>query len=230
MKEYRKYLLLTSPRSGTHMLKSSLEAHPNIICLTEMFNPDYIQGKYPYDDRLPAKQVLDKFIYCDYKPEIKAVGFCLHRSGARFGNWPRLWNILKEMPDLYVISLYRENLLRRYMSVQLQQITNLKTAKIEPRDFDLEILIQEFQKQISKREEFNHRFSEHPIIQVSYESLCNDYQTTINKVQEFLGVPITELKPGTGKRQNPPMSQYIKNYQELKERLTGTEWETFFDD
>ena len=63
MKEYRKFLLLSSPRSGTHMLKTSLESHPNIVCLTEMFNPDYIKRKYSYDDNMPAQKVLNKFIY-----------------------------------------------------------------------------------------------------------------------------------------------------------------------
>jgi hypothetical protein len=230
MKEYRKFLLLTSPRSGTHMLKSSLDAHPNIVCLTEMFNPDYnVNNKLGYDDSLPAKQVLDKFIYCDYEPEVKAVGFCLHRIGARFGNWPNLWKILQEDKDVYVISLSRGNLLRRYLSVQLQQIKNLDGAKLEPMFFEPEKLIQDFQRQRKKINEYNEFFGDRPLIEVSYEQLCNDYEKTMENLQKLLEVPTVPLKPGTGKRNNPPISNFVVNYEELKEKFADTEWSSFFD-
>lgn len=229
MKPYRKFLLLTSPRSGTHMLKSSLDAHPNVVCLTEMFNPDYIQGKYGYDDSMPAPQVLEKYIYKDYEPEVKAVGFCLHRLGARFGNWPNLWNILQNTDGLYVISLRRENLLRRYLSVQLQQIRNLDSSQLKPISFEPEKLLEDFNRQRKKVAEFNQRFSDHPTINVTYEQLCEDYEGTMKKLQDFLGVPVVELKPGTGKRNNPPISDFVVNYNELKQKFANTEWAAFFD-
>ena len=199
MKKYRKFVLLTCPRSGTHMLKSSLEANPHIVCLTEMFNPDYIEGKYDYDDSMPAKRVLDHFIYCDYKPNIKAVGFCHHRIGAKFGNWPRLLDILKEDKDIAIISLSRENLLRRYLSVQLQQIKDLDKANLKPMKFDPERLLQDFERQTRVINQFNHRFREHSIMQVTYEQMCNDYENTTTKLQEFLEVPLVPVKPGTRK-------------------------------
>lgn len=229
MTQYRKFLLLTSPRSGTHMLKTSLDAHPNMVCLTEMFNPDYIAREYDYDDSMPAPQVLKKYIYKDYEPEVKAVGFCLHRFGSNFGNWPNLWNILKNTEDLYIVSLTRNNLLRRYLSVQLQQIPNLAKTKLEPKVFDPVELKEDFTRQNKKIDEFNQFFSDHPIINVTYEQLCEDYTTTMNKLQDFLGVPMVELKPGTGKRNNPPISDYILNYQELKQQFANTEWSAFFD-
>ncbi len=229
MKKYRKFVLLTCPRSGTHMLKSSLEANPHIVCLTEMFNPDYIEGKYDYNDHMPAQRVLDQFIYCDYKPNIKAVGFCHHRIGAKFGNWPRLLDILKEDKDIAIISLSRENLLRRYLSVQLQQIKNLDKANLKPMRFDPDKLLQDFERQARVINQFNHRFREHPIIQVTYEQMCNDYENTTTKLQEFLGVPLVAVKPGTGKRNNPPISDFVTNYKQLKNKFAKTEWASFFD-
>jgi hypothetical protein len=229
MKQYRKFLLLTCPRSGTHMLKSSLEANPHVVCLTEMFNPDYIEGKYDYDDTIPAKQVLDKYIYCDYKPDIKAVGFCHHRIGAKFGNWPRLLDILRDMEDIHVISLSRGNLLRRYLSVQLQQIKNLDKANLEPMTFDYDQLLQDFEKQHKVITQFNHRFRNHEIFHVTYEDMCNKYEEVTNNLQKFLGVPIIPVKPGTGRRNNPPISDFVTNYYDLKEKFAGTEWANFFD-
>ena len=229
MTQYRKFLLLTSPRSGTHMLKSSLDAHPNIVCLTEMFNPDYIRKQFDYDDSMPATQVLEKYIYKDYEPEVKAVGFCLHRFGAAFGNWPNLWNILKENKDISVVSLSRENLLRRYLSVQLQQIKNLDAADLKPISFDPEKLLEDFTMQRKKVDEFNLKFSDHRLINVTYEQLCTNYEETMDKLQEFLEVPAVALKPGTGRRKNPPISDFVVNYNDLKQKFANTEWSKFFD-
>ena len=229
MKEYRKFLLLSSPRSGTHMLKTSLESHPNIVCLTEMFNPDYIKRKYSYDDNMPAQKVLNKFIYCDYEPEVKAVGFCLHRSDSNFGNWPRLWDILRDMKDLYILSLSRENLLRRYLSVQLQEIPNLVKADLNPMVFDLKKLEQYFNRQNQKLAEFNEYFSNHNIFQVTYEQMCYEYETTTSKIQEFLGLPLLSVKPRSSRRKTPLISDLVVNYAELKEKFKDTEWSSFFD-
>ena len=230
MKEYRKFLLLTCPRSGTHMLKSSLEANAHIVCLTEMFNPDYIQGKYDYDDKFPAKKVLNNYIYCDRSSEIKAVGFCHHRIGAKFGNWPKLLNILRDMEDIYIISLSRQNLLRRYLSVQLQQIKDLDNVELQPITFDYDRLLQDFERQRKVIAQFNHRFRNHPILQVTYENLCTDYEQVTTKIQEFLGVPIAPVQPGTGRRNTPSLANFVTNYDQLKAKFSGTEWSDFFDD
>ncbi len=229
MKQYQKFLLLTCPRSGTHMLKSSLEANPHVVCLTEMFNPDYIKREYDYDDTMPAKQVLDKYIYCDYKPDVKAVGFCHHRIGAKFGNWPRLLDILRDMEDIHILSLSRENLLRRYLSVQLQQIKDLNKANLEPMTFDYNEVLADFERQRRVINQFNHRFRNHKIFQVTYEQLCSDYENVTTQMQEFLGVPINPVKPGTGRRNNPPISDFVTNYSELRDKFAGTEWSNFFD-
>jgi hypothetical protein len=37
---YRRFLILSSPRSGTHMLRTSFDGHPSIVAHTELFNPD----------------------------------------------------------------------------------------------------------------------------------------------------------------------------------------------
>ena len=133
------------------------------------------------------------------------------------------------MEDLYVISLSRENLLRRHLSVKLQQIKNLDKANLEPIAFDYDELLDDFQKQRKVIDQFNHRFRNHPVFHVTYEQLCSEYEETATKLQEFLGVPIVPIKPGTGRRNNPPISDFVTNYDELKEKFAGTEWASFFD-
>lgn len=212
------------------MLKSSIDGHPNAVCLTEMFNPDYTEKLYPFTEYTPEREILDQFIYCDYEPQIKAVGFCLHRVGARFGNWPDLWEILQDMKDLYIISLRRENLLRRYWSFQIRTIQDLKNQSPEPRPFDKDRLIADFERQTKKIAEFDERFSDHPLITVTYEELCNNYQPTMSRVQEFLGLDHVELQPGTNQRLTPKISEKVTNYEELKRDFADTPWAHFFDE
>ncbi|MDJ0576561.1 MAG: sulfotransferase [Xenococcaceae cyanobacterium MO_234.B1] len=227
---YHNFIILSSPRSGTHMLKSSLDLHPNIICHDEVFNPDY---GYASLRNMPEDEILQHFIFREYKPSIKAVGFCLHRSDAGFrGNWQRLWNMLKGNSDLYVISLFRSNLLRRYLSFKRMIKSNVSSpdSKSIAIELDKNELLKDFQKQRNKVEEFNQEFGEHRILQVTYEQLCQDYSATIQGVQQFLEIPYVNLQPKTKKLETRSLKESIKNYEILKQDFSGTEWESFFED
>jgi hypothetical protein len=74
---------------------------------------------------MPAANVLAEYLRLRrYGPQVKAVGFALHRSGAAFGNWPDLWSLLEADTELHVISLRRCDLLRRFVSFRLLQERN----------------------------------------------------------------------------------------------------------
>lgn len=225
-------MILSSPRSGTHMLRSSLDSHPNAVCLTEMFNPDYTGSLYPLTEQSSEHEILNRYIFHDYSPEVLAVGFCLHRLDARFGNWPDLWNILASMEDLSIISLRRENLLRRFWSFELRSVKDpeLRNQPFVPRLLNKDRLIADFERQTNIVETFDNRFSAHPLLTVSYEELCNSYEQTMRRVQQFVGLPLVNLKPGTGRRPTPRVSEKVSNYEELKREFAGTRWERFFDD
>ena len=91
-KPYRKFMILSSPRSGTHMLRTALRNHINVAARSELFNPDFIRDR-PFGPETPAAEILDQYIFRDYPPHIQMVGFILHRSGTPFGNWPDLWQM-----------------------------------------------------------------------------------------------------------------------------------------
>ena len=232
MAGYRKFMILSSPRSGTHMLRTSVDQHPNAVCLTEMFNPDYTLKipEYTFTEDTPAEEILRDFIFNDRPAEIQAVGFCLHRVGARFGNWPTLWETLADMKDLAILSLRRGNLLRRYWSYQIMKIQDLKNNPPPPRDFDKEKLIVDFERQEAKIAEFDEKFAGHALLPVTYEELCDAYAPTMRGVQEFLELPLVELQPGTPKRATPGLREAVSNYEQLQADFAGTRWAGFFDE
>ena len=114
--------------------------------------------------------------------------------------------------------------------MQLQQIKNLNNVKLQPIAFDYDHLLQDFERQKKVIAQFNHRFRNHPILQVTYEDLCADYEQVTTKIQEFLGVPIVAVQPGTGRRNTPALGEFVTNYDELKDKFASTEWSSFFDD
>jgi LPS sulfotransferase NodH len=77
---------------------------------------------------------------------------------------------------------------------------------------------------------FGGLFAEHPIEELTYETMVADPGTELARVQEFLGVPVADLS-WTLRRQNPePLRDLVANYDELKVGFAGTEPARFFDE
>lgn len=222
---YRRFMILSSPRSGTHMLRTSLDRHPGIVALTEVFNPDWTPDA-DFDEDTPAPVILNDHVFCEYPPEVGAVGFALHRSDARLGNWPHLWRRLEEDKQLWVISLRRENLLRRYLSFQIMVAPESEPRR--PKVFSPGELQAEFERREAESAVFDRRFAGHPLLQVSYERLCTDYQPTVARVQAFLGVPARPLAPGTEWSGPRRLRDSIANFDELVKTFAATRWAWFF--
>ena len=121
---FQPFVIISYLRSGTHLLRTSLESHPSIICQTEVFNSD--NPNLPYPLSMPTQQVLDQWVYNKITAKIKHVGFVLQAyhphslrtfPGIRANkNWENIWSILANTPNLKVIHLKRKNLLKRHLS------------------------------------------------------------------------------------------------------------------
>ena len=229
-RELRKFIILSSPRSGTHMLRTSLDRHPHVVCLTEMFNPDYTEGRFPFSIDTPAERILSDHIFREYGDEIQAVGFCIHRSGARTGDHGPVWDLLKKIPDLHVISLRRQNLLRRYVSFQLRNVRDLTAERPDPLRIDTATLIADFERQREITARFDEDWADHPLLAVSYEDLCYNFDAAIEQIEGFLGISRCPLRPATAKRRMKPLSSTIHEFATLQRELRGTEWERFLDE
>lgn len=230
-RSFRRFLILSSPRCGTHMLRTSFADHPSVIAHTELFNPDWNVNE-PFDDSIPAKRILDEYVFRRQPATIGAVGFALHRSGARFGNWPELWNLLEADAELAVISLRRNDLLRRFISFCLMRERNrsgLGDAFVpSPRAYRPADLQSEFERAESELAAFDERFADHPLLPVSYEQLVDDYAPTLRRIQVFLGVRPEPVRPATDRNGGPALDRLITNHAELAEAFATTRWSWFF--
>jgi len=221
---YRRFMILSSPRSGTHMLASALAEHPAIVSLSEVFNPDWTLDA-PFKETTPEATILSEHVFCGYPDGVRAVGFALHRAGARFGRWPTLWQRLEQDRGLHVVSLSRVHLLGRYVSYRVMRE---KVPRDAPRVFTPEELTAEFRIQETVVSAFDERFARHPLLQVSYEQLVDRWDEQILRVQEFLGVDPLPLKPATEPSKGKRYAEIIENYDELAEHFADTRWNWLF--
>ena len=221
---YRRFLILSSPRCGTHMLRSALGEHPALVCLSEVFNPDFIMDA-PFREDTPEQTILDEHVFCAYPGGIDAVGFALHRAGARFGRWPTLWQRLERDRDLRVISLSRLDLFGRYLSYrQMREKTDRSAARVvTPEELQAEFRIQE-----TLVSAFDERFAHHPLLELKYEQLIDDWDAQMRRIQEFLGVETMPLRARTKKNERVPPRDLVENYDELVTHFTGTRWGWLF--
>jgi hypothetical protein len=228
---HRRFLILSSPRCGTHMLRTSFAGHPSVVAHTELFNPDWNRNE-PFDDDTPTADILNQYLFRPYPPGVRAVGFVLHRSGARFGNWPDLWSRLEADTELYVISLRRMDLLRRYVSFRIMRErsrSGLGPAFVPARRaYRAEELQAEFERAESELAAFDDRFVAHPLLRVTYEQLCTDYSAVLRRIQVFLGARPQPVQPTTEQNTGPPLEHLITNFDELAAAFAPTRWGWFF--
>jgi hypothetical protein len=223
---YRRFVVLSSPRSGTHMLRTALGQHPAIVAQSEVFNPDWTKGA-PFDGNTPAKEILERHVFLPRPPGVGAVGFVLHRRGAKFGGWPDLWDLLEADRTLHVISLRRLDMLRRYLSWRVMR--EPKTSPPSPKVVPPDELLAELEQHEADVVAFDRRFAQHPLLSVTYEDLCSAYQPTIRRIQEFLGVEALGLKPTTTRNPSVPLYDAIANFAELAAAFAGTRWAPLFE-
>lgn len=260
----RPFVIVSHLRSGTHMLRTSLESHPAVRCQAEPFNSD--NPDLPYPLTVSSQEILDRWVYTPQPAGIEHVGFVLqsyHPNGlAAFEGirqapgWRDVWDLLVAMPDLRVILLVRDNLLRRHLShvlarrrwywhswdAQAVERTTFLGHKRPPSDqigttpppvgpveLDPERLQLDFEEILRLRARARSLFEDHPLLQVRYEDLCEDFEHQAHRLLDFLELSPAPLEPAVKKMERRPLSQAIANYDALRTHFADTPWAGFFD-
>tara|TARA_A100001201_G_C4057187_1_gene191548 strand:- start:389 stop:1024 length:636 start_codon:yes stop_codon:yes gene_type:complete len=200
----KKCALVSTPRSGTHYLRMSLDNHPKMRWTGEFFrncmsiSKSYERIKsYIYNGL--CSTVIDHF---------DCVGFVWHLN---------LKSDLSFSAVDKIILLERKYRLAQFVSLKIAQKTDqwynvITTEKIE-------IEKEEFFSYINEQDKLYKNFKslglEYKI--VYYEDLCNNFDQTICSIQEYLGVDYFKVTPSKFlKQETRPLREVIKNYEEMK--------------
>lgn len=239
-----KFILLSEVRTGGTMLSEALAAHPQIRMLGEIFDvgpSDYwkkvrrpmVARLYPWEsDVTPTSNLVPllNLLLTEYD------GFLLHRQDQIAADNPA-WAYLASRTSLKIIHLYRENLFMQFFSERLALLTNvwhLEPGMERPKWPTFRIDPDECFNSMRERWAFfewsRYLFQDHPAITIRYEDIDRHPSAIFAYCQGFLEVPMKELPVNYRKLFNGSPAEVVSNYEELKARFRGTEFERFLED
>lgn len=226
------FVIRSYPRCGTHMLRTALDAHPEITCHNEIFNPDVTPPE-------KLAEIGAEELYRRHASG-KCEGFVVHgytelEAFAEVGRHAELWDFLeREKPTLFVVE--REDLLRRAFSVYQARKTQrwhvwksnvgenkLGVPEVPPVAVEWQLKCAVYSKRAS-RERF-------PWAEFyTYEQIVDDWDQQIAKMQRSIGVStIIPIKPKTAKQDQRPIHEMVSNYRYLKDYFARSEWGKWFE-
>jgi LPS sulfotransferase NodH len=224
------FVVLSRSRTGSNLLVSLLNSHPNVHADFEIFRS---LNCLSYTD-------IFKSIFNVKRTAIKAQGFKLFYYHPLDCSCSELWEDLVSWKKLHVIHLKRRNVFRTIVSQKIASTQNIwwsicsdcKPVNVVDKAvyFTPEELEGKFRKTVDRQERAYNMFKWHPMICVYYEDLVNERNGTFCRVAEFVGVKYRE--PSTNfRKQNPErLDELVINYPELKQAFAGTQWEAYFDE
>ncbi len=226
---FTRFLVVTRSRSGSNLLMSLLDAHPNIYARGEEVNRLLNRN---------IKTVFDKYYFLQPKG-IQAAGFKIFYYHPLDDNPERVWSYIMSIQNMKFIHLKRENLLHviasREKAVMTGSWSSEKKARngtsgkllyIDPQDCEAQFLqTQEWEKT------FKDRIVDKDCLEVTYNELIHQQADSLQRLQQYLEVPVftQHLTSNLKKQRKKDLSKTIENYTELKTHFHGTQWEHFFN-
>ena len=226
--DYVRFIILTRSRTGSTLLRSYLNSHPNIFVEGEIFGR--LRGRDPIA-RLRAafgRQPL----------YIRAKGFKIFYYHPLDARADELWDGLEAHEDVKVIHLTRRNVLRTLLSRKIAGIERAYVGNrfdaVDPESKRIVMTVSELADGFRQTREWElgaaNRFRKHPTLDVTYEELASLPQETFGRVLAFLGQDYRALRTGMTRQNAESLRYLIRNYDELKAGFAGSPWEPYFDE
>ena len=245
-----KFIVLAGRRSGTTLLVTCLDSHPQIECSKEVFSTTrrfrYFQidrrsslfykfrsasMKRKIDYIFRRQQLIDAFLAEVYIPvdNVKAMGSRVSYEQAR--KYPEIleWIIKNEVS---VIHLIRENPVKAIVShfTAKKRQTFHTTSKVERVTVELSPynLQQSVIKRMHETERYRNMFKNQRHHEIYYESFIADRDGETRHILDFLQVDHFVPLTSNLVKQNPDsLKDILENYDEIAQAFKGTVYEKY---
>lgn len=230
-KNCRPFIVLSRSRTGSNLLISLLNSHPNVYAEGEILSE--LNGKN-YKDILAKAFGKQPF-------HVKAKGFKIFYYHPIDDKHSGIWDTLSSIDDLHIIHLKRRNILHTLISRKVASIRDIWVVKSTnwhsgadrneiTVNFSIDELSEGFEQTRRWEQEGDDIFKKQPLISIYYEDLVNHREQTFRKITEFLGVRYILPKTNLKKQNTKSMRDTVTNFEALKSAFSETEWHSFFDD
>lgn len=242
-RQYTPFIILGRSRVGSNFLRGLLNAHSQITAFGEILRDvtdtdwDHM-GYFQSPQTVAALQnepaaFLQKKLFGRFPRYIRAVGFKIFYYHAPNSG---VWEYLQADTAIRVIHLKRRNILKTHLSRKRAAATDfwVKTSQQQERQttftLDYDDCLRDFTRTRRWEKAFDTQFQSHPVLEIFYEDLVADRAREMRRVEQFLNVDFEEVQPTTRKQSKAKLSAVIRNYDDLKQKFAGSEWESFFED
>lgn len=245
----KKFAIAGVQRSGTTLITTSLNSHPDIRCEGELFKMLPPRGTVDVKDsgyrthlqtsfRLRVEDLLWRrrsvYRYLDQfylAAGWKAAGFKLMRNQLFARRFPMVSDYLVER-QVSVIHVIRENVLKVYLSrlgARRRRTFHSTQSQREPALFvpvtNLESELSAIEKQTAELRTFFE--GSVPYLAITYEQYMANPEGEAQRMLEFLGVPAARLQSFLVKLNPDKLSELVENLNEVRQCLRDTRFEGF---
>jgi LPS sulfotransferase NodH len=225
-----RFVIFAQGRTGSTLLTSTLDTHPQIACMDEILS---VPRAFPI--RFVGNAARSSASEC----------FGFHVKIYQLTSWQRVVDVHGWLGAMHrrgwkIIFLRRENLLRHVVSNTFAEAAGAyhhRQGEKTKRPDQIVLPIDHMRKMIAERRRLGSEeraaLSGIPHLELVYErDLENaDRQTgTFARIQAFLGVEHSVLETSLTKAVAKPLGEVIANFGEVRDALKGTAEEVFLDE
>lgn len=218
MSTHTRFLLVAPARSGSTVLRTTLNGHPELVCHGEVLGRNRILGlvKGPETPGGEALYKMREESVCGFlesqifspRPGVSASGFkalYYHFGELQFAE---AVDSLVSSTDIKIVFLWRNDLVKRALSEIQHRL--MAASKETPSAPSVATIEQDCRNQLVCAAWLERIFSNHPCIRISYETLVAEQRRTLDEICQFLGVssgvsrlPDRPEDPGSKKVRRP---------------------------
>ncbi|WP_040496992.1 Stf0 family sulfotransferase [Fulvivirga imtechensis] len=182
---YTRFVIVCTGRSGSTLLHTYLNSHPQIWSYGEILRKRLVKEK-------PIIS-LERMVFKPHTKAIRAIGLKMFYDYREQEAYQRAFEEVVNDRDIKVIHLTREDKRQQLISLKRAEETGIwsSTSKLQTKvevDFSAEELVAYEKKINSSATEIRSLFASHQMLEVTYEALTTDAQEVLSRVQQFLGV------------------------------------------
>ena len=237
------FLVVGMPRTGSTLLTTALEQHPDVLMLSELFHwvTSERTGRHAfvwkgrrtaYDGKEDALAFLRRTVWSDHGKA--AAGFKLFAEHLECPGTERLFERIRdEVQGLRVVHVVRNPLdcwasraaataTREWEATAPSERNNLR-LRANPR------LVRRFLRDYERANTaMAQLFAGAGYLRVEYDDLATRFDETVAGVVAFLGLRPCELRPARRKQRGVSTADQVENYAELRAAFAGTRFAALF--
>ena len=214
------FVLIGPGRSGSTLVQTLLDSHPNCVCMNELWQQKssmwrgyYVLHRKSWSTR-NFNEITHNALCSPQPPWIHSVGFkVLYGQPQDETQREITWEHLLGIKNLKIVRVKR-NLIQSTISAAIARATGywINKPTTEPIELEVELVKRIYERKIKLEYEMDQKLSEWSIFELNFEAFTRDLASQLQVLQTFLGLTPLDLKP-TLKRQNKkPHSEMIQNW------------------